>query len=64
MLVRRRKVRIEIEQQTVRVEVTSNAPGHPVAGPETDSQVEPAEASPPEIESGNESKKLKSGREP
>jgi hypothetical protein len=43
MLIRRRKVTIEVEQRTLRIEMTSNAPATPVAAAEAFAGVKPAE---------------------
>jgi len=43
MLIRRRKVTIEVEQRTLRIEMSSNAPATPVAAAEAFAGVKPAE---------------------
>ena len=62
MLVRRRKVRIEIEQKTVRMEVSSNSPAVPAAPTSTvEPTVEPKGATLLNIADGDKAKTLKSG---
>ena len=63
MLVRRRKVRIEIEQQTVRMEAITNAPVIPVTGTTDRSAVEPVEQHSLHAAPGGVTKTLKTGEE-